>query len=58
MIYVLSTKQQWLFIGEFVPAFNLKNMILNYTKKELSSKMWPKFARYWKKKIQIARFLW
>jgi hypothetical protein len=36
MIYVLSTKQQWLFIGEFVPNFNLKNMILTYTKKELS----------------------
>jgi hypothetical protein len=36
MIYVLSTTQKWFFIGEFVPTFNLKNMILTYTKKELS----------------------
>ncbi len=44
------------FTGEFLPNFDLKNMISTYTKDLLWEK-WPKFARFQIKKLQIARIL-
>jgi hypothetical protein len=38
------------FWGEILLNFDLKNMILIYTK-DFPWKNWPKFARFWKKKL-------
>ncbi len=39
------------FTGEFLPKFDLKNMISAYAK-DFSWKILPKFARFQKEKIQ------
>jgi hypothetical protein len=44
------------FIGEFLPNPYLKNMISTY-KKDFPWKKWPKFAKFWKTILPIARFL-
>jgi hypothetical protein len=45
------------FLGEILPNFDLKNMILTCTK-DFPWKKWLKFARFPIKRFQIIRFLW
>jgi hypothetical protein len=46
------------FRGEILPNFNLKNMILTYTKGFSWKKKGPNFPDFEGIKIQISRFLW
>jgi hypothetical protein len=43
-------------IGKISQKFDLKNVILTNTK-DFSWEKWSKFAKFWRKKIQIVRFL-
>jgi hypothetical protein len=40
-------------VGEFLPNFDMKNMISTYIMKK-----WPKFTKFSRKTFQIARILW